>query len=355
MGDTSIEWTRNSDGSKGKSWNPIAAYFNGKRGWMCSKPSTGCKHCYSERLNQRLGNGLLYTAENAAKIEWRLVNLDEPGKWRKPQKCFVESMGDLFHEALPDELIGRVWSKMLEFPQHTFQVLTKRPERMRGLVTRLTEEAERKGLRSADHIWLGTSVENQEQADKRIPELLKVPAAVRFLSCEPLLGDVSFQRQIRGTEWNLLTGEQREGGFRSRPGHGIDWVIVGGESGPGARPMHPDWVRSLLGQCQAAGVPFFFKQYGEFSAPDDLNTGLLDSYGKVRGMEYVNLDGTHGGISLEADGYGYPSPENKKWYWDCDAGERSDVKQGAVFVQRIGKKAAGRILDGRTWDEFPEA
>jgi len=134
MGNTSIEWTE-------KSWNPIAAYYEGKRGWMCSKPSAGCKNCYSERLNLRLGNGLLYTAENAAKVDWQLVNLDEPAKWRKPSMCFVESMGDLFHEGLPDVLIGRIWSKMLEFPQHTFQVLTKRPARMRELIARFTEEA----------------------------------------------------------------------------------------------------------------------------------------------------------------------------------------------------------------------
>lgn len=236
MGDTSIEWTD-------KSWNPVAAYFEGKRGWMCSKPSTGCKNCYSERLNLRLGNSLLYTAENAAKVDWQLVNLDEPGKWKKPAKCFVESMGDLFHEALPDEMIGRVWSKMLGYPQHTFQVLTKRASRMRELIGRFTEEAERKGLRSADHIWLGVSVENQEQADKRIPELLKVPARVRFLSCEPLLGPVDL-------------------GFALARLH---LVIAGGESGPGARPSHPDWLRSLRDQCQAAGVAFHFKQWGEWA------------------------------------------------------------------------------------------
>ncbi len=311
MGDTSIEWTRNSDGSKGKSWNPIAAYFNGKRGWMCSKPSTGCKHCYSERLNQRLGNGLRYTAENAAKVEWRLVNLDEPGKWRKPQKCFVESMGDLFHELIPDEMIGWIWSKMLEFPQHTFQVLTKRPGRMRELVTRFTEEAERKGLRSADHIWLGTSVENQEQADKRIPELLKIPAAVHFLSCEPLLSDVKLPYEAIGRCYGCQSCQFQ--GFHQITSPKIQWVIVGGESGPNARPMHPDWVRNLRGQCQAAGVPFFFKQWGEW--------------------EEEMFSDEHAAI-----------PDSRTFAFESD-----------VTMVRTGKKAAGRILDGRTWDEFPEA
>lgn len=260
MGNTSIEWTD-------KSWNPIAAYYEGKRGWMCSKPSIGCQHCYAEKINLRLGNGLRYTPENAAKVDWQLVNLDEPGKWRKPQRCFVESMGDLFHESLPDELIGRVWSKMLEFPQHTFQVLTKRPGRMRELVTRLTDEAARKGLRSADHIWLGTSVENQEQADRRVAELLKIPAAVRFLSCEPLLGPVDLvnlaQKMQFGEHcYNALACDVDPVDDGEFAGRCVNWVIVGGESGPNARPMVLEWAIDLREQCRLAGVPFHFKQMG---------------------------------------------------------------------------------------------
>lgn len=279
MGETTIEWTE-------KSWNPIAAYYEGKRGWMCSKPSAGCKNCYSERMNVRLGNGLRYTPENVAKVDWQLVNLDEPGKWRKPALCFVESMGDLFHESLPDELIERVWSQMLEYPQHTFQVLTKRAARMRELVTQFTQDA----TRSADHIWLGVSVENQEQADKRIPELLKIPARVRFLSCEPLLGPIDLYKWMRGD------------GHDSPWLDGVNWVICGGESGPGARPMHPDWARSLRDQCQAARVPFFFKQWGDV----------------------VYQTSTNGNGSLT---------------W--------------TQPYRIGKKAAGRLLDGREWNEMP--
>ena len=286
MGETTIEWTE-------KSWNPIAAYYEGKRGWMCSKPSAGCKNCYSERMNVRLGNGLRYTPENVAKVDWQLVNLDEPGRWRKPALCFVESMGDLFHEGLPDELIERVWLQMLEYPQHTFQVLTKRAARMRELVARFTKNA----TRSADHVWLGVSVENQEQADKRIPELLKVPARVCFLSCEPLLGPVNL-------------------GFSLAR---IDWVIAGGESGPGARPMHPDWARSLRDQCQAAGVPFFFKQWGEWANWE------------IAGLPKSNLGKFESSLFSERP------------YKDEDA----------VVLHRVGKKNAGRLLDGREWNEMP--
>lgn len=250
MGDTSIEWTE-------KSWNPLAAYYEGKRGWMCSKPSRGCKGCYSENMNVRLGNGLRYTPENVAKVEWKLVNLDEPAKWRKPSMCFVESMGDLFHESLPDDLIGAIWSKMLEFPQHTFQVLTKRAGRMRELITRFTEEARRKGLRDADHIWVGVSVEDQEQAIKRIPELIGTPAAVRFLSIEPMLGPVEL--------WTI-TGLDGDGPnsqlYWIGQDAGIDWIVVGGESGRGARPCEREWIESIVRQCKMAGVPVFVKQLG---------------------------------------------------------------------------------------------
>jgi protein gp37 len=325
MGNTSIEWTD-------KSWNPIAAYFEGKRGWICSKPSPGCKNCYSEALNLRLGNGLRYTPENVAKVEWRVVNLDEPGKWRKPQRVFVESMGDLFHEALPDEMIGRIWGAMLSYPRHTFQVLTKRADRMRELVTQFLAESERKGLQNASHIWLGVSVENQEQADKRIPELLKIPGRVRFLSCEPLLGPVDLSRYHIG--WSRCPEcDQAHDPSTEEPlgsdvycfncdnpdplpidGHHLNWVIAGGESGPKARPMHPDWARSLRDQCQAAGVPFFFKQWGEF-------------------VDFNHCEG---------------------WNEFSDKQRENQVfLQGQTMI-RVGKKAAGRLLDGVEHNQFPQ-
>lgn len=310
MGDTSIEWTD-------KSWNPIAAFAerNGKRrrGWMCSKPSAGCRGCYAERRNKWIGNGLAYTPENVKKVEWELVGLDEPSTWKSPQTCFVQSMGDLFHEAIPDEMIGRVWSKMLEFPQHKFQVLTKRASRMRELVLRFKEEAAQKGLNSDDHIWLGVSVENQEQADERIPELLKIPAAVRFLSCEPLLGQVNLSLRNRQSTCPTCKGEGRildpshsqhpsqtgdgedqdwclDCSERDENREGIHWVIVGGESGPGARPMEIEWARSLRDQCQGAGVPFFMKQGSQANWPEYKN---FDSFpADLRVREFPTIKAT---------------------------------------------------------------
>lgn len=273
MSNTSIEWTD-------KSWNPLAAYYNGKRGWMCSKPSPGCKNCYSERLNLRLGNGLRYTPEGVARVDWRLVNLSEPGKWREPQRIFVESMGDLFHEALPDGLIWEIWNAMLWYPRHTFQVLTKRAERMRELVVRFKAEGERQEMQSADHIWLGVSVENQEMANQRIPELLKIPAAVRFLSCEPLLGPVDLSRfhigwwrcrdcdQARDPDEEVPLGSSEAYCFNCGSddlvieGHHLHWVIAGGESGNGARPFDLEWARTIKTQCEEAGINFFMKQLG---------------------------------------------------------------------------------------------
>lgn len=256
MGITTIEWTD-------RSWNPIAAYFKGNRGWMCSKPSPGCKNCYAEKINLRLGNGLRYTPENVAKVEWRLVNLTEPGRWRKPQRVFVESMGDLFHEALPDEMIWEVWYAMIYYHRHRFQVLTKRADRMRTLVERFKA----RDSRNADHIWLGVSVENQEQADRRIPELLKIPAAIRFLSCEPLLGPVDLHHVDdgygNGLTFDALSSKLGIGyGINNEYARRIDWVIVGGESGSGSRPFHLDHARSIIAQTEAANVPVFVKQVG---------------------------------------------------------------------------------------------
>jgi protein gp37 len=177
--------------------------------------------------------------------------LDKPLHWRKPCKIFVCSMGDLFHQAVPTEFIYKVFDVMKSCPQHTFLVLTKRPQRM-------SPEPKDGICIIFKNIWLGVSVENQKRADERIPILLQIPAAKRFVSIEPMLGLVDLER-----------GRY----FLTEPGPRLDWVILGGESGPKARPMNPDWVRSVRDQCKAAGVPFFFKQWGEWYPCIDRDTG----------------------------------------------------------------------------------
>ena len=260
MSDNSrIEWTE-------ATWNPTTG---------CTKVSPGCDHCYAEGIYNRFhGPGAFDT------VTLRPERLDQPLRWRKPRKVFVNSMSDLFHEDVPDDYIARVFAVMALAPQHSFQVLTKRHGRMRSLLNNgswrmsVCVEMERlqpycldvlsldEPLLPLRNVWLGVSVEDQKWADIRIPALLDTPAAVRFLSCEPLLGLV-------GIADILYDG-------------GIHWVIVGGESGLNARPMEPWWARELRDECVQAGVPFFFKQWGGRTA-----------------------------------------------------------------------KAGGRLLDGRTWDEYP--
>jgi protein gp37 len=206
--------------------------------------------------------------------------LTAPLRWKKPRTIFVNSMGDLFH--CPHEWIDQVFAVMALAPQHTFQVLTKRAERMRGYMNhprrRFIVEKTARILHNQGgtlpqhaiayftscpaplpHVWLGVSVEDQKRADERIPDLLHTPAAVRFISAEPLLGSIDLQGAVPA----------------------LDWVIVGGESGPGARPMHPDWARSIRDQCGAAGVPFFFKQWGEH-APNGSGRYSMIKVGKRR-------------------------------------------------------------------------
>jgi protein gp37 len=232
---SAIEWTD-------ATWNPVTG---------CTKVSPGCDHCYAERVTERWqGKG------SFNRVVLHEDRLSKPLKWRKPRRVFVNSMSDLFHDDVPDAYIAEVFSVMARAPQHTFQVLTKRHGRMRSLLNR---GSFRDNLATwcrpwpLPNVWLGVSVEDQKWADVRVPALLDTPAAVRFLSCEPLLGPVWLK-----AFWLQPTF----------PGPRINWVIVGGESGPGARPMHADWARSLRDRCVAAGVPFFFKQTGSLLARD---------------------------------------------------------------------------------------
>jgi protein gp37 len=280
MGDaTSISWTD-------ATWNPI-------RG--CSRVSPGCVHCYAERVAGRFSGqgqpyeGLVklvkrthekvslsktsakYSKTSTTEARWngvvRLIpeHLADPLRWRKPRRIFVNSMSDLFHEALSNEQIAAVFGVMAAAPRHTFQVLTKRPERMRQWFEWIGQQPEPpvramnaaldvlEGVRMSvnsqrwplPNVWLGVSVENQAAADERIPLLLDTPAAVRFLSCEPLLGPV------------VLPAHEQSMGSSHSP---LDWVIAGCESGPGARPCDTDWLRRLRDQCEEGAVPFFLKQ-----------------------------------------------------------------------------------------------
>jgi protein gp37 len=293
MGKTTIGWTQ-------ESWNPA-------RG--CSRVSKGCEHCYAERMaarqlpGMRFGDGSPLAVMKSDGPHWtgrvELIPhmLDVPLHRRTPTIWFVNSMSDLFHENLKWAQIEQVFAVMQKCPQHTFQVLTKRADNAQQF-------AENWAFRHngpLPNCWMGVSCEDQKAAAERVPLLLKTPAAVRFVSAEPLLGAVDFGLWLsRKISSDRQPVENRQAG--------IDWVIVGGESGPGARPMHPDWARSIRDECEAAGVPLFFKQWGAFSP-------TLPS---KHAVNVARGDGTH------------------------------------HRMYRVGKKAAGHLLDGREWYQMPE-
>lgn len=283
MGKTKISWTH-GEGFIGETWNPVTG---------CSKVSPGCAHCYAERMDKRIRAARgeewrAWTPENATyNVRLHPERLEDPLHWKKPRMVFVNSMSDLFHESVPDEFIDKVLEVIRRTPQHTYQVLTKRPHRMDSFFHNVA----RRETVALANVWLGVSVENQKAADERIPLLLQTPAAVRFLSCEPLLGQVHLFEwlspcgyycdhseeylnapQFEGLEgWDIWFGGHHPD--RSK----IDWVICGGESGPNFRPMNPDWARSIRDQCASAGIPFFFKQHSGYRPQSDT---LLD------GVEY---------------------------------------------------------------------
>lgn len=324
---TAIEWTDTV-------WNPVTG---------CSKVSEGCRNCYAFALHDmrhkafREGKKLPQQyAKPFNEIQLFSVRLEQPLKWRKPRRIFVNSMADLFHDDVPFDFIDQVFAVMALCQQHTFQILTKRPKRMLEYFAvnetrwdKLADIApymEQWGWISPEdaaniappgstlpkwprwplpNVWLGTSVENQKEADERIPLLLETPAAVRFLSCEPLLGPVDL-------EFTAQYEHPDNEGYGVTAIKGLDWVIVGGESGPNARPMHPDWAEGLRDQCEEYGVPFFFKQWGEWAPVHELRCNE-------------------------------PGIKGKPWYnFDPD-----------TALCRIGKERAGRVLDGQEWNEFP--
>jgi protein gp37 len=213
--------------------------------------------------------------------------LDDPLRWRKPRRVFVCSMGDLFHKDIPDSFILEVFRVMgrQNTRQHTFQVLTKRPERMKAWINEYVVDRDGKPD-PFPNIWLGVTAENQEQADKRIPILRQIPAAVRFVSVEPMLGAIDFESK----GWLFPIMGHPDGVTLSRAVRpSLDWVICGGETGPGARPMYPEWARSLRDQCQDAGVAFFFKKWGGVNGHGWVIDGKLYRDNLLDGREWDEM------------------------------------------------------------------
>lgn len=347
---TKIEWTD-------ATWNPITG---------CSVTSPGCKHCYAMQLagtrlkhhesraglTQDTSAGPVWTGEVRFNQQW----LDQPIRWTKPRMIFVCAHADLFHESVPDEwidiVVGIMWACLYGrngTPGHIFQVLTKRAARMRDYFSTDRREAWARAavnygggidpdgiwdqVMGAEgphpRIWLGVSVEDQKRADERIPDLLATPAAVRWVSAEPLLGPVDLRFHIFSEPTgNFRTNAgKRQMELRKPADGGLHWVVLGGESGPKARPMHPQWARDLRDQCAEAGVPFLFKQWGDWAIASHKN-GHFDS-DMVRNSAYwIDRGGQmHKPSSLDLD-----SP---------------------IAMFRMGKKAAGRHLDGHVHSAFP--
>ena len=344
-GKTKIEWATHV-------WNPV-------RG--CTRVSEGCRNCYAERMAARGLPGMCSptTSEKFAvygnsgprwtgKVELIESQLEIPLHWRQRRRIFVNSMSDTFHEKLPFDAIDRIFRVMLEAPQHTFMVLTKRAERMLEYFTWHSVGGVAFHYAPPDWIWLGVSVEDRAHKD-RIDKLRETPAALRFLSLEPLLEDLG-ELNLRTTDEESLEcsacpwkGREEDAKRVDEPaddswfacprcgeicahtpidelGRGIDWVILGGESGPGARPMNPAWARSVRDQCKAAGVSYFHKQNGEW---------LHNEQGSADNLDAMLAAGARG--------------TTHRW-----------SKRGGDYSLRVGKRAAGRLLDGVEHNEMPE-
>lgn len=361
MGDKSrIEWCD-------ATYNPITG---------CSPVSEACRNCYASRM---IGRNLPKMGHVGpfSQVQFHPDRLDQPLRWKKPRRIFVCSMGDLFHEDVPMEWLDKVFDVMEGGDSdyrngrwcpglwHTFMILTKRPDRMKSYIEfRLgkkqayadqfkkcptAEMQDSPAARWAQQaargdfypIWLGVTAENQEMADQRIPILLQTPAAVRFVSVEPMLGRVDLKRYLFGAQARKVLLDAG-GSLEGLPAHlvpppSLDWVICGGESGPGARPLHPDWPRSLRDQCQSAGVPFFFKQWGEWA---DAQTAGIHQSGPVMSKKGAVNDWMRQRVRF-ADGREAVFQAHR---WTAHA---------TNLMFRVGKKDAGCLLDGRAHKQFP--
>ncbi len=318
MGKSQIQWTDDTDN--------IIVVKGG--GWWCRKISDGCKNCYAAKLNQSSyfgGNKLPYSGK-PPELELRRALMAGWARQTRPRKHFVASMTDVFGEWVKFEWVRAMLDAMGAAPRQTFQVLTKRTQGMGRdircwLVLRGLEKL-------PENIWIGTSVENQATADERIPELLKIPAAVRFLSVEPMLSAVQLHGRV--SKDSPCPKTDLLGRFEGGGPNLIDWIICGGESGPNARPMHPEWARDLRDQCQKTGVPFFFKQWGEWVSEQHCRNYIGDC------SEMIAVSG-HWQVMDRSGRHPVPNFDGP-----------------TVSMVRVGKKKAGRLLDGREWSEFPK-
>lgn len=323
-----IEWTD-------ETWNPIRARnrATGGVGHYCAKVSAGCQGCYAEGMQKRLfNNPIRYAAQDRDRVD---IFLDEaallkPLAWKKPRVVFPCSMTDIFGEWVTDAMLLMIFAIMESTPRHSYKILTKRPERMQAFMRNAGPWVRKVGIDCLiskgyqpgsnwppPNVQLGVSAEDQESADARIPLLLATPAAKRIVSLEPLLGPVD----LHSMSPDFLLSHKVS----------LDQVIAGGESGPKARPSHPDWFRSLRDQCLAAKVPFFFKQWGEWAVVYDRDVDDPD----WRRCPQTSADGGRSGRYLNlAGGFGFH-------------GDR------VVYVKRVGKLCAGRLLDGAIWDQSP--
>lgn len=353
MSTTTIEWTATPlpDGTSlpGYTFNP----------WIgCTKVSPGCDHCYAENQNGRWNWNAAGWGPHASRRRTSAGYWRQPLKWNREaeasgirRKVFCASLADVFdnHGSITSGWHGDLWHLIASTPALDWLLLTKRPQNIAKMLP------DGYGAPSWGdgwpNVWLGTTAENQEEADRRIPILLNTPAAVRFVSAEPLLGQIDFSSlrkyNPRGEPWiNALHGLVTRGQYLARsPSEcsfntstrvippelpGLDWIIAGGESGPGASPMHPDWVRSIRDQCAATGVPFFFKQWGEWAPVYDRDVDDPD----WRRCDQIAREHLRGRWLNLAGGHGFH-------------GER------VVYVNPVGKKAAGALLDGREHKEWP--
>jgi len=321
----------------------IAEKMAGRVGQHCEHVSAGCEHCYAQTNNHRClpanGTGLPYDRRSRDLVEAFVDEkvLLQPLRWKMPRKIFVENQSDIFGEWVTDEMRDRVFAVMALCPQHTFQVLTKRPQGMLEYLSgerwhrnvqasiyseihdrghkwdqKLLDVVNKRANQSAhnldfykplSNVWLGVSVENQAAADERVPLLLDTPAAKRFVSCEPLLGPIDLSAMEIALDYEEEVW--------------LDWVICGGESGAGARPMHPDWARGLRDACVSAYVPFFFKQWGEFTS--EQRPGVEVEMSRLKKNQCVT----------------------------------SGIAGHHTLYTLVGKKAAGHLLDGVEWHQFP--